>query len=202
MNMHNSGRIASVLTALALTLLLYGCAGTVKKMQEVPGNPAVKPDPGKALVVFMRPSGFGFAIQSSVFEVVGDNPTLVGIVAAKTKVAYQVAPGKRLFMVVSEAADFMSAELQAGKTYYALVTPRMGVWKARFSLQPVTRKEMDSSEFTGWVADSRLVQNTAESQAWAVENMPDIKSKQASYYRDWQSKPDADKPNLASTEGI
>ena len=80
-----------------------------------------------------------FAIQSTVFDVTDDAPRMVGIVSAKTKIAYEVAPGEHHFMVVSEAADFMRADLAAGKTYYALVTPRMGVWRARFSLLPPNR---------------------------------------------------------------
>jgi hypothetical protein len=187
--------------ALLAAALLYGCAGTVKHMQEVPGNPAVGPDPGKALVVFMRPSGLGFAIQSSVFEATGDEPRLVGIVAAKTKVAYQATPGKHLFMVVSEAADFMSAELQAGKTYYALVTPRMGAWRARFSLKAVSRQETGSSEFAGWKSDTRLVENTPASNAWARDNIADVKSKQTRYYSEWMKKPEAERPRLAASDG-
>lgn len=85
------------------------------------------PEKGKSLIVFMRPSSIGYAIQSSVFEVKGDDVHLAGIVAAKKKVAYQVEPGKHLFMVVGESADFMSAELEKDKTYYALVTPRVGM---------------------------------------------------------------------------
>lgn len=195
-----SRRTAAAL--LAAAALLYGCAGTIKHMEEVPGNPTVGPDPGKAVVVFMRPSGFGFAIQSSVFEVVGDNPTLVGIVAAKTKVAYQTTPGKHVFMVVSEAADFMSADLQAGKTYHALVTPRMGMWKARFSLKPVTKQELSSSDFTGWVSGTRLVQNTPASNAWAQDNVADIRSKRAAYYDEWLGKPEAERPSLAASDGM
>ena len=131
-----SGGVATGLVALAL--LLAGCAGTVTNMREVPaGEPAMAPEPGKSLVVFMRPSGFGFAIQSSVFEVRDNDPLLIGIVAAKAKVGYNVEPGKRLFMAVGESADFMTAELEPNKTYYVQVTPRMGLWKARFSLAPV-----------------------------------------------------------------
>jgi hypothetical protein len=85
------------------------------------------PEPGKALLVFMRPSGVGSGIQSTVYEVSGDEVRIIGIVSAKTKIAYQAEPGKQLFMTVGESADFMSAELQPGRTYYASVAPRMGL---------------------------------------------------------------------------
>src|SRR5687767_12203944 len=114
------------LVLAAFVVLLAACAGSSPRMQEITAERyAPAPEPGKALVVFMRPSGLGFAIQSTVYEVSGDELRIIGIVSAKTKVAYQAEPGKRLFMTVGESADFMSAELQAGRTYYAAVAPRM-----------------------------------------------------------------------------
>src|SRR5262245_21804473 len=158
--------------------LLSGCAGPVRNMQEVAATaPAIAPEPGKALVVFLRPSGFGLAIQSSVFEIKNESPSLVGILATKTKVAYQVEPGKRLFMVIGENADFMSATLEPNKTYYAQVAPRFGLWKARFGLEPVPRKDLDSPDLKSSLEECRWVQKSAESENWAMGNMPSIQSK-------------------------
>ena len=135
--------------ALSSAFLLGGCAGTVKSMREAPveKSVAMKPEPGKALVVFMRPSGLGFAVQSSVFDVKDNQPSLVGIVAAKAKVAYQAPPGVHLFMVIGESADYMEAELLPDLTYYAQVSPRMGMWKARFSVEPVKPATLDTATF-------------------------------------------------------
>ena len=124
--MKNMRSYGSYFSILFLLLFLSGCAGPVANMQMVPFERIVSaPEKGKSMVVFLRPSGFGFAIQSSVFEITGDTPSLVGIVAARKRVSYQLQPGTHLFMVVGESADFMSAELEANKIYYALVTPRM-----------------------------------------------------------------------------
>ena len=120
-------------------------------MRTVPLDQVVTgPEEGQSMIVFMRPSGMGYGIQSSVFEIDNTEPKLAGIVAAKKKVAYRIAPGNHLFMVVGESADFMSAELEANKTYYALVTPRMGMWKARFSLRPVHADELNTNQFNDW----------------------------------------------------
>ncbi len=149
--------------ALAFLLLLGlgACAGPIRSMREVPADQVVttRPEPGKVTVVFLRPSTLGFGISSSVYELKPDNDTFVGIVPAKRKLVYVTAPGKTRFMVVSEAADFMAAELDAGKTYYALVTPRMGVWKARFSLRPVHADELEN-DLKGWLDDSTYIENT------------------------------------------
>lgn len=77
---------SSYLAVLLLSLLLFGCAGSVKNMRPVPLDRIVSaPEEGKSMVVFMRPSGMGFAIQSSVFEINEENPSIVGIVAAKKR---------------------------------------------------------------------------------------------------------------------
>jgi len=188
--------------ALLLALLLSSCAGTVKNMRTVQPDEIVSaPEEGKSLVVFMRPSTLGFAIQSSVFEIEGDHPSLVGIVAAKKKVSYELEPGKHLFMVIGESADFMSAELEANKTYYALVTPRMGVWKARFSLMPIHLSELDSSQFSEWLEACEWVEKNTDSENWASENMPSIESKRETYYEKWMSKDVSERPNLLPQDG-
>jgi hypothetical protein len=149
----------------------------------------------------MRPDTLGYAIQSSVFEIKGEKPTLAGIVAAKKKVAYQLEPGKHLFMVVGESADFMSSELEANKTYYVLVTPRMGWWKARFSLKPVHANEINSSQFNEWLESCEWVEMTAASHNWASSNMTSIQSKHKEYIQKWMSKNSSDRPKLLSQDG-
>jgi hypothetical protein len=160
--------------------------------------PAVAPA-GKALVVFMRPSTLGFAIASSVYELKPAGDVFIGIVPAKRKLAYVADPGSTRFMVVSEAADFMAAELEAGKTYYALVTPRMGVWKARFSLRPVTAEELGGSQFRDWDGECRWIDNTPASHGWAKEHGSDVQSKKVEYLQKWE--PRNDKPTLRASDG-
>jgi hypothetical protein len=149
----------------------------------------------------MRPSTLGFAIQSSVFDVTDGDPQLVGIVAAKKKVGYQVEPGEHLFMVVGESADFMSATLAENKTYYALVTPRMGLWKARFSLQPVHADELGGDEFQDWLDGCEWVEKTPESDQWATANIMSIRSKQNEYHAKWMAKSATERPVLYATDG-
>jgi hypothetical protein len=167
-----------------------------------PESIVTSPKPGKSLVIFMRPSSFGFAIQSSVFEIADEKPELVGIVAAKKQVAYEVDPGEHLFMVLSENADFLSADLLADKTYYAYVTPRMGVWKARFSLAPVTPQMRETSTFKDCQSGCEWVELSEESHTWAQENAGDAQSKYLSYHSKWMSKSEAERPKLIPQDGI
>lgn len=200
--MNRYRRTRAVIGVLSL-LLLGGCAGTMKHMQAVaPEAVREAPSPGKSMVVFMRPSTFGFAVQSSVFDATGEGePDLVGLVAAKKKVAYETEPGKRLFMTIGESADFMHADLEAGKTYYALVTPRMGAWKARFSLKPVKAGELGSDQFNDWSDACEWVEKSDTSDSWAQANMASIVGKQNKYYPAWLQKPGDEQPRLEPGDG-
>ena len=170
---------------LVVALVLAGCAGP-GSMQKAEQAPAVKPD--QALVVFMRSTFVGSAVSASVFDVTGSDTKFVGLVNNGTKLGYYAPPGEHTFMVVSEAADFMKANVAAGKTYYALVTPRMGMWKARFSLKPVRGSELGGSDFAGWDAGTQYVVNSPQSQAWAANNGIDIAQKRAAYWPEWNAK--------------
>jgi hypothetical protein len=185
-----------------VAVFLSGCAGTVKNMRAVPPEGVTAtPEEGKSMVVFMRPSGLGFGVQSSVFEIKGEDPILAGIVAAKKKVAYQLEPGKHLFMVLGESADFMSAELEPDKIYYAHVTPRSGWLKARFSLKPVHSDELNSSQFNKWLESCKWVKLSDSSHDWARNNMPNIQSKYKRYYKKWNKKESSNRPKLLPKDG-
>ena len=183
-----------VMLATFAILLMSGCASN--KMVVSTNQELMGPDRGTAQVVFMRHSFYGSGIQASIFDVTSGEPEFVGILSNKTKLVWSGAPGKHVYMVVSEAADFMEANLDGGKTYYAMVTPRMGAWKARFSMHPVRASSGDfnhtSDEFKEWVEGSSFVENTPESEAWYNDNKDSIMSKQADYWAVWQEKSAAD----------
>jgi hypothetical protein len=183
------------LLVIATITLLSSCASS--RMVDVAEPPAVaSPHPDQATIVFMRTSSLGFAVQSAVFDITNDPPDFIGIVSSGKKIAITARPGQHRFMVVSEAADFMDAELAAGKTYYALITPRMGVWKARFSLKPVSAMNPEIQEdlkSTNWV------ENTPDSRDWARDNMVSIQAKKTEYIGEWLAKPD--KPVLHANDG-
>jgi len=159
--------------------------------------------PGKAMVVVLRSSGLGFAVQSRIFDVTDIGTSLIGVVAAKTKVAYHADPGKCLFMAISESASFATADLIVGRThYYVEVTLRMGVWKAHFFLEHVPGDWTGLSEFRSFLSDCRWVENTAESRDLAVENPADIRSKQLEYYLDWVKQTALERPSLVAVDGV
>jgi hypothetical protein len=172
-----------------LPIGLAACGGA--QMMKADQPEVIKQD--EAMVVFMRSSFVGSAISASVFDVSGPETKFIGIINNGTKIAYPVKAGEHTFMVVSEAADFMQARVLSGRTYYAMVTPRMGVWKARFSFRPLRQNELSGSEFAGWNSGTHFVVNSPETQNWAAQNASDVASKRNQYWPEWNNKPANDR---------
>ena len=178
---------------LAIVMLagLAGCQSS-KMIRSEAMDHAPVPAPGKAMVVFLRAASRGGAIQASVYDTGAESDQFIGIISRKTKIAWQADPGDHLFMVIGENADFMIAHLDAGKTYYALVSPRMGVWKARFSLLPIhsdaaAKYNIQSADFREWMQATAWVSNTAESEQWFRENASSVREKKNDYLRKWNA---------------
>ena len=184
--------LASILTGYALTI-------TTALAQAVPA-----PEPGKALIVFMRPSSYGALNKSSVFDITSGNNEIISIVRATKKLTYSVDPGKHLFMVIAENADFMAADVEAGKTYYTLVQVRPGVLKARFSLVPIRKHELDGEQFRKWDNKTKLIEGDEKSAAWAQKKASSIEKKRAKYIVKWNEKSADDKAarTLQKDDGI
>ena len=177
---------------LALSLLiLSGCASSPMTFAPDQTLPPVQSD--EAQVVFMRTSSFGGAISASLFEVSETETKYIGISTVGTKIAVKTNPGEHMFMVVSESADFMKAILEGGKTYYAMVTPRMGAWKARFSLWPFSSKpgakhKNSGEQFQKSVDGAKLLVQSEQSLAWYEANKASVERKKAEYLPVWNQK--------------
>ena len=170
---------------LLLPLVLDACGGA----QIIPAGEAPVMRQGESTIVFMRPSALGGVVAASVFDVTGPETKFVGLVNYGTKYAHSVKPGQYTFMVIGESADFMQATVLPDRTYYALVTPRVGVWKARFSFKPIRQHELGGAEFVGWSSATAYVTNSPATVNWAVENAGDINSKRTQYWPEWNAKP-------------
>jgi hypothetical protein len=145
-------------------------------------------------LIFMRATSYGGNVAASVFDVTDSGEAkFIGIVRPWNKLVYPVKPGLYTFMVVSEAADFMQATVVGGKTYHALITPRMGAWKARFSFKPVRADELDGSQFRSWDSRTKLVTNTPTTLNWARDNAASVADKRDRYWPEWNGKSQGEK---------
>lgn len=173
------------LSIALLPLVLAACGGA--QMTRAEREPVMRA--GESMVVFMRSSFVGSAISASVYDVSTPETKFIGIINNGTKIAYPVGQGTHTFMVVSEAADFMQVTALPARTYYAMVTPRMGAWKARFSFRPLRQGELSGSDFAGWSSGTHFVVNSPETLNWAVQNQADVASKRNQYWIEWSNKP-------------
>jgi len=181
-----------------LAITTYGCAVPVAKMNHSVVVPAVTgPDAGKALVIFMRPDGRAFNTHAIVYH----KDTLVGTVPYNSKLAYMVKPGKHTFMAISESADFMNADVVAGKTYYAQIVPRMGWMRARFSFVPISKGDLQTEEVRKWIADSQFVKNADSLYRWDDVHRANVEEKRKKYFPDWDARADSKKPMLRPEDG-
>jgi hypothetical protein len=139
---------------------------------------------GTSRVVFLRPNSFGGFIQAPVF----DGQKYVATVSAKTKVVYVTEPGEHRFMVMGENADFLQGNLEAGKTYFAVVNPSMGVGKARFYFSP--QNGQNEEDLPKWLKACKQVEGNAKGQAWADGNAAKIQKKHDKYLPKWMEKTD------------
>jgi len=155
-----------------------------------------KPSAGKTLLIFMRPSFFGGAIQSVIY----DGDAYIGTLSAGKQIAYETTPGEHMFMVVSEAADFMQANLAADKTYYTAVVSRPGIMRARFSFVP-QNGQIEDEKLEHWLASTTQVVVNEEGRTWAESNAESVTQKKAEYFPEWESKPEGRKQRLLIESG-
>lgn len=174
---------------LVLALILI----TIFSVSNAESSAGVDSIEGTATVVFMRSSFAGAAIKTSIYEVTSGETKFIGIMKNKTKINYETTAGKHTFMVVSEAADFMQADVIAGKTYYSMITPRPGAWKARFSMTPVrndgtTKFNTGSDKFEKWKNKTEVVLMTEKSKAWYEKHKQSVEKKRTKYWAKWVQK--------------
>lgn len=121
------------IVSFVILFMISGCAGSSRYM--IKATPVEGPSPGKAIVYFMRPSGYGFAINFQIWD--GDH--FIGLSQAKSYFAYECDAGKHLFLGIAENKVALEADLEAGKSYYIGTNVRTGALKARIGFTPVRR---------------------------------------------------------------
>ena len=183
--------VKNLLISALFLLLLSGCQSTL--MEPAAEQAQTNAQAGQSQVVFIRSAFIGKAIQASVYDITSGTPEFIGIVSNDTKVSYMTSPGEHMFMVVGESADFLKANVLEGKTYYSVVSPRIGFWKARFSMHPVRNDESakfkyHSKDFKEMLSDSLFVEGGAKAKQWAINNANSISSKMNKYLPEWKLK--------------
>jgi len=193
--------------AFALVVALgFGSANAQDAMVKSNRKEA-SPEPGKALVIFVRSSMVVGAYSAPVIDVDVKNPEpkpgqaalddrVVGILSSYSKVAYQAEPGEHTFMSMPSgggAALVLKANLQAGRTYFVLVKPNWGM-SPSFTLMPMRNDpksefRLDSPDLALWLGRTDFYEPTDFAQGWLNGNRQSVNQKKADALREWAKLP-------------
>ena len=178
--------------ALLLSLFLIGCEGSGAGVSG-PRTGAIpqsySPQPGKALVVFMRPSRRGVGRTPAIYDVTSGEPVFLGSIRSRTKIAYGAAPGQRRYMVAEETASFMDAELEAGKTYYVVVDTRSTFTTVDFLLRPIHWGKWLTEEFRRWDVATRWAVGAAAAENKSEYDLSNARRLQSEHLEEWLYRP-------------
>lgn len=186
------------------SMVISGCCGSPISMKPVP-NASYVPESGESVIIFMYPPVYRSGVKEpAVFDLSSDEVhqenkgnkkhKFVGLVPIEKKVAYVTHPGQHIFMVFTPGhnAEFLRANLEEGKTYYArikrnVVYPIRGtVLKLGFLLLPIHKEDLYSKKFKKWNDNCEFVENTEESHKWAQE----VKSDMQENIHEWYATPE------------
>jgi Protein of unknown function (DUF2846) len=131
-------RFARVFLATAALVLVTGCvslpAPEVMKAEAAQVVLPKQPEPGKALVYVVRPSGLGGLVRFNVFVDDQEATSEVGYTRSSEYIYFNLAPGNR--KIYSKAENWAEAAVsaQAGDIIFIEQEPSMGFIMARNSL--------------------------------------------------------------------
>jgi hypothetical protein len=180
----------------AVVLLALGaCASepVAPHFVELPVQALPAPPADQAQIVFLEPIN---AIQGmfpvGLFEMNGQARTHLATTGSHTKVALNFAPGHHLLMAAQPGirAHFLDVNVEAGKRYYVLMR---FIYGNGFQLRPLRADassdySVKNKDFPGWVAETRFVQKTAESDAYFAKYQDLLAKTQTTGWATWQSK--------------
>jgi len=194
------------LLAIALSVFVLPAAPAAAKDKivtyaEKEGKDVPTAGPDESEIVFIRGVVLGGVVAATIYERHDDGSlTFITAVYPKTYAVHKVAPGKHIFAVASEAADFIEVNVSAGKTYPIVVTPRMGVWKARFSLLSAAPGTEFWEKVPTWLEKSTRVSPSAAGPEWFDKNKMSVLEKAGEYWPKWIAR--EDRPIVKPEDGV
>lgn len=204
--MRFSGLNSRLLVLFTLVLALTGCATEAPKPHFVdsPNQTLAPPPPDKAQIVFLEPiNGIQGLFPIGLFELEGEQRTLLAATGAHSKVAVLFTPGRHTLMANQSGmmAHFMEANVEAGKRYYVLLR---FVYGNGFQLRPlrtstVSNYNVVGKDFPNWVAETRFVDKTPDSDAFYEKYKDNIDKSQAAGWKNWLAKSPQERAELTLT---
>ncbi|MCB9679135.1 MAG: hypothetical protein H6737_28795 [Alphaproteobacteria bacterium] len=94
-----------------------------KLVVRIPTDEPISAAPDLATVVFVRPKRKWWTMSPAILDTDGD---VICVVKPETHCVARVPPGQHTFITWGEDAPTLQADVDAGKTYFVYVEPRMG----------------------------------------------------------------------------
>lgn len=173
----------------------------VDSIQELPA-----PLADKAQVVFLEPiNKIQGLFPVGIFELNGDQRTLIGVTGALSKSVLYFEPGKHRLMSTNVMAKvhFLDATLEAGKRYYVLVR---FVYNEGFQLRPIRPTATSDFNLLGadyqkWQSATRYVEKTPAGDEYfaAPDTVKKIDKQYAKAVIAWNKRTDAERAELTLT---
>jgi hypothetical protein len=117
------------------------------------------PAEGNAVIYLVRVTAYGGVMPFEFFH----NDQFFGRITGLAYLRYEVPAGESLIWASSENKSFLDCNLEAGKTYIALVNVKMGGFTARVDLQPITENDDSFQRVKDHVNDKGPMQIGQES---------------------------------------
>jgi hypothetical protein len=174
---------------------------------DAPSQELQPPPADKAQIVFLEPvnkvQGY---FPVGIYELKGDQRTLLAITGAQTKTVLLVEPGQHRFMSTNilTKVHFLDATVEAGKRYYVLVR---FIYNEGFQLRPIRPTgpsdfSMAGADWPTWVAGSprNVVKAPLGDEEFAKPKpVKRIDKAYAKAVEAWNKKTDAEKAELTMT---
>jgi hypothetical protein len=187
-----------------VVLAMLGLASCAARHFEATDEVGVvpKPSPGKAMVVFLRPSNVSFNADFRAY----DGSTLLGVVGARTYLPYEADPGKHVFGAVSFSVNLiddyylLDAELAPDRTYYVLARPIYAWAHTLVVLEPLHPAHEHWPLLGEWMGQCRRSAMTNAAASWEQANAERIARKRDEATVEWRTKPD--KYLMKASDGV
>lgn len=182
---------SAVLTMLlAVSATPIASAAIKNPIMRAATEQAPKPAEGKAMVVFLRPSGYGNIVAASLFLAPDDALVPLAVIYHHEKYAVQIDPGTHRFMVNGSKVMFLDAELEAGKTYYVQLRSEIGPGKAKFSLipmhaAPVSMDSVRSRKFTEAFQRAEWIERAPSLDEWFAKHRVELEQRKVDALTLW-----------------
>lgn len=190
---------------LPFLLIISGCSqmsSLMVKDERINTRPVVSSN--YATIAFIRPSFHGHILDAAVFMLTDEGEEFVGKVGYEEGVTVYVKPGEHMFMSVDQNINYprlMKAQVEAGKTYYAVVSPN-GWPVIIFSLVPVkndTSFKFNHANLPEWLDSTDWVRKTSKADEWFNSVKKRVHDARVGAYNDWMSSGGDTDPQLFMT---